>query len=112
VTLTDFLADADALVGQRVKVVGWLHAGVVRLWLADQPHCAKRMVVVNAPEVTRWFWVNVPPRVGGVCAYYVEAEVRGEARPRNWEGLPVVGGEVIVTFQHDGRVLTLRGGHT
>jgi hypothetical protein len=108
-TLADFLADADALVGKPVEVTGWLHADTARLWLADRPYCEVRQAVVRAPELTRWFRRHIPPRVGGFCSYFFEAEVRGVVMSRNWEGLPVIGGEVYAIVQYTGG-LHLRGG--
>lgn len=108
-TLAEFLADADALVGQPVSVTGWLHADTARLWPADRPYCEVRQVVVRAPGLTRWFGRHIPPRVGGFCSYFFEAEVRGVTLARNWEGLPVLGGEVYAVVQYSGG-LHLRGG--
>lgn len=108
-TLQEFLTDPDKWVDQEVTLTGWLHSDCVRLWLADRPRCEDRQVVVRAPEMTRWFKLYVPPRVGGVCAYYFEAEVCGIVQPRNWEALPVLGGDVSAILQYSGP-LHLRGG--
>src|SRR5262245_20124428 len=108
-TLAELLADPDGLVGQQVSVTGWLHSDSVRVWLADRPHCEDRRLAVRAPELGRWFQRHILPRVGGVCAYDFEAEVRGVVLPRNWEGLPILGGEVYAVVQYSGG-LHLRGG--
>lgn len=110
VTLAEFLADSDGLVGQQAKVVGWLVSDGVRLWLADPTRPSERLVVVAAPEVTRWLRENLCPRLGGTVGYLAEAEVRGEAVTRNWEDLPVIGGRVVVTLVHNGKLVALQGG--
>jgi hypothetical protein len=108
-TLAEFLADPDALVGQQVSVTGWLHAGTGFVWLADRPYCEERQLMVRAPELSSWFRRHIPPRVGGGCAYFFEAEVRGTVEPRSREGRPVLGGEVYAVVQYSGG-LHLRGG--
>jgi hypothetical protein len=47
---------------------------------------------------------HIAPRVGGVCAYYFEAEVSGVVQPRSPEGVPVLGGEVRAVVQYAGRL--------
>ncbi|MDB5308837.1 MAG: hypothetical protein JWO38_3039 [Gemmataceae bacterium] len=108
-TLAEFLAAPDSLVGKQVSVTGWLHSDSVRLWLADRPHCEDRQLAVRAPELARWFHWHIPPLVGSAWAYCFEAEVSGVVLPRNWEGIPVLGGEVDAVVQYSGG-LYLRGG--
>jgi hypothetical protein len=102
--LSDFLAAADSLVGQSVRVEGWLTSDTVNVWLADRPHSEQELVVVQAPDIPAWLGRHVPPRVGGVCAYFFEAEVSGVVMTRSPEGVPVLGGEVRAVVQFTGRL--------
>jgi hypothetical protein len=45
-TLPDFLAAADSLVGQPARVEGWLTTDTVNVWLADRPHSEQGLVAV------------------------------------------------------------------
>jgi hypothetical protein len=103
-TLPDFLTTADSLVGQSVRVEGWLTSDTVNVWLADHPHSQQELVVVQAPHVVEWLLRHIPPRIGGVCAYSFEAEVSGLVQPRSSEGVPVLGGEVRAVLQFAGRL--------
>src|SRR5258708_4114046 len=103
-TLPDFLAAADSLVGQLVSVEGWLTSDTVNVWLADRPHSEQESVIVHAPEVAAWLLRHIPPRGGGACAYFFEAEVSGVVQPRTSQGVPVLGGDVRVVLQYSGRL--------
>jgi len=103
-TLPDFLTMADSLVGQSVRVEGWLTSDTVNVWLADRPHSEEELVVVQAPHIAEWLLRHIPPRLGGVCAYYFEAEVSGVVQSRSSEGTPVLGGEVRAVLKFAGRL--------
>src|SRR5262245_4242176 len=103
-TLPDFLAAADSLVGQSARVEGWLTSDTVNVWLADRPHSEQALVVVQAPHIAAWLGRHISPRVGGVCAYYFEAQVSGVVQPRDPEGVPVLGGGVRAVVQFAGRL--------
>jgi hypothetical protein len=103
-TLPDFLAAADALVGQPACVDGWLTSDTVNVWLADSPCSEQESVVVQAPHLAVWFLRHISPRVGGVCTYYFEPEVSGVVQPRSPEGVPMLGGEVRAVVKFAGRL--------
>jgi hypothetical protein len=110
-TLSEFLADPDAWLGQEVTVEGgWLHSDTANVWLSDRPHSEQEVVVVHAPQAAEWLRRHIPPRLGGACAYFFESRVTGVVQPRSPDGVPVLGGDVSVVLQHSGS-LHLRADH-
>src|SRR5688572_26168438 len=103
-TLPDFLAASDSLVGQAVRVEGWLSSDTINVWLTDHPRSEQELVVVQAPHIAAWLGRHISPRVGGVCAYYFEADVSGVVQPRGPEGVPVLGGEVRAVVRFAGQL--------
>jgi hypothetical protein len=103
-TLLEFLSSPERLVGRRVTVEGWLHSDTVNVWLSDRPHSEQELVVVQAPHIATWLLRHIPPRIGGVCAYFFEARVTGVVQSSSRDGVPALGGGVEVVLQHSGSV--------
>jgi hypothetical protein len=108
-TLAEFLVSPDAWLGRQVTIEGWLHSDTVNTWLSDQEGCQRGSVLVDAPDLARWFLRHVPPRLGGTYAYCFEAAVTGKVKAPGPDGVPILGGEVSAVLKYSGR-LYLRGG--
>jgi hypothetical protein len=103
-TLAEFLADPDMLLGREVTVEhGWLHSdGFEWVCLSDSMRFERELVAVEAPWVARWLNQHIPPRPGAPSAYMFEASVQGTVGPRNTNGVPVLIGELYVVLRHSG----------